>query len=36
MLQVEGVIMTLLVFLGIMFAWLLFTEPQDAGGTREG
>jgi hypothetical protein len=27
-LQVEGTIMTLLVFLGIVFAWALFTEPQ--------
>ena len=35
-LQVEGVVMTFLVFLGIMFAWLLFTEPQCAGDTREG
>ena len=35
-LQIEGVIMTFLVFLGIMFAWLLFTEPQRAAGTREG
>src|SRR3990170_6013435 len=26
-LQVEGSIMTLLVFLGIIFAWVLFTEP---------
>jgi hypothetical protein len=26
-LQVEGTIMTLLVLLGIMFAWVLFTEP---------
>ena len=30
-LQVEGTIMTLLVFLGIVFAWLLFTEPHPAG-----
>ena len=32
-LQVEGVVMTLLVFLGIVFAWALFTDPQapDAG-----
>ena len=29
-LQVEGTVMTLLVFLGIVFAWLLFTEPQPA------
>ena len=34
-LQVEGVIMTLLVFLGIVFAWALFTEPQRAGTSRE-
>ena len=26
-LQVEGIVMTLLVFLGIVFAWALFTEP---------
>ena len=26
-LQVEGAVMTLLVFLGIIFAWTLFTEP---------
>ena len=36
LLQIEGVIMTFLVFLGIMFAWLLFTEPQRTAGTREG
>lgn len=30
-LQVEGAIMTLLVFLGIIFAWALFTEPRPAG-----
>ena len=35
-LQVEGVVMTLLVFLGIVFAWALFTEPQAAGRAREG
>ena len=35
-LQVEGAIMTLLVFLGIVFAWLLFTEPHPAGASREG
>ena len=29
-LQVEGTVMTLLVFLGIVFAWLLFTEPHPA------
>ncbi len=27
-LQVEGIVMTLLVFLGIVFAWALFTEPH--------
>jgi len=27
-LQVEGAVMTLLVFLGIIFAWTLFTEPM--------
>jgi hypothetical protein len=36
-LQVEGVVMTFLVFLGILFAWALFTEPQQtAGRSREG
>ena len=30
-LQVEGAVMTLLVFLGIVFAWLLFTEPHPVG-----
>jgi hypothetical protein len=35
-LQVEGAIMTLLVFLGIVFAWALFTEPHPAGKSREG
>jgi len=35
-LQVEGVVMTFLVFLGILFAWALFTEPQMAGPSREG
>jgi len=30
-LQFEGVVMTLLVFLGIVFAWALFTEPHPAG-----
>ena len=34
-LQVEGLVMTLLVFLGIVFAWALFTEPQAGGRTRE-
>lgn len=34
-LQVEGVIMTLLVFLGIIFAWALFTEPHPTGARRE-
>jgi hypothetical protein len=29
-LQVEGTVMTLLVFLGILFAWALFTDPQAA------
>lgn len=29
-LQVEGAVMTLLVLLGIMFAWVLFTEPRTA------
>ena len=27
--------MTLLVFLGIVFAWALFTEPHPAGASRE-
>ena len=27
-LQVEGIVMTLLVLIGIMFAWLLFTDPS--------
>lgn len=35
-LQVEGVIMTFLVFLGIVFAWALFTEPHPAGRSGEG
>ena len=35
-LQVEGAIMTLLVFLGIVFAWALFTEPHPAGRSGEG
>ncbi len=30
-LQVEGVVMTLLVFFGIVFAWALFTEPHAHG-----
>ena len=34
-LQVEGTIMTFLVFLGIVFAWALFTEPHPAAGSRE-
>ena len=34
-LQVEGVIMTLLVFLGIIFAWALFTEPHPTGARLE-
>lgn len=34
-LQVEGVIMTLLVFLGIVFAWALFTEPHPTGASHE-
>jgi hypothetical protein len=34
-LQVEGVIMTLLVFFGIVFAWALFTEPQTPGAGSE-
>ena len=34
-LQVEGTIMTLLVFLGILFAWALFTEPQPAATSPE-
>jgi hypothetical protein len=34
-LQVEGVVMTLLVGLGILFAWALFTEPQAAGTSQE-
>lgn len=34
-LQVEGAVMTLLVFLGIVFAWALFTEPHPTGGSRE-
>jgi len=34
-LQVEGAVMTLLVGLGILFAWALFTEPQAAGASPE-
>jgi hypothetical protein len=34
-LQVEGVVMTLLVGLGIIFAWALFTEPHSAGTSPE-
>ena len=34
-LQVEGVVMTLLVGLGIVFAWALFTEPQPVGMSQE-
>ena len=34
-LQVEGAVMTLLVGLGIVFAWALFTEPQSAGAGPE-
>jgi hypothetical protein len=34
-LQVEGAVMTLLVFLGIIFAWALFTDPHPGGATRE-
>jgi hypothetical protein len=34
-LQVEGTVMTLLVFLGIVFAWALFTEPHPTGASRE-
>jgi hypothetical protein len=33
-LQVEGIVMTLLVFLGIIFAWALFTEPHVHGTDR--
>jgi hypothetical protein len=33
-LQVEGSVMTLLVALGIMFAWVLFTEPRASGADR--
>lgn len=33
-LQVEGIVMTLLVFLGIVFAWGLFTEPHPHGTDR--
>jgi hypothetical protein len=34
-LQVEGAVMTLLVFLGIIFAWALFTEPTPTGASGE-
>ncbi len=34
-LQVEGTIMTFLVFLGIVFAWALFTEPHPTGASPE-
>jgi hypothetical protein len=34
-LQVEGTIMTFLVFLGIVFAWALFTEPHPTGASSE-
>ena len=34
-LQVEGTVMTLLVFLGIVFAWALFTEPTATGSSGE-
>jgi hypothetical protein len=35
-LQVEGAVMTLLVLLGILFAWALFTEPHATTASREG
>ncbi len=35
-LQVEGVVMTLLVFFGIVFAWALFTEPHPQAAGRAG
>jgi hypothetical protein len=35
-LQVEGVVMTFLVFLGIVFAWALFTEPHAGRSNVEG
>jgi hypothetical protein len=35
-LQVEGVVMTLLVALGIVFAWALFTEPSQAARSHDG
>lgn len=31
-LQVEGLVMSLLVLLGIMFAWVLFTQPRSLDG----
>ena len=34
-LQVEGAVMTLLVGLGIIFAWALFTDPHPTGASRE-
>jgi hypothetical protein len=34
-LQVEGAVMTLLVFLGIIFAWALFTDPQPGGASHD-
>jgi hypothetical protein len=34
-LQVEGAVMTLLVFLGIIFAWALFTDPHPGGASPE-
>jgi hypothetical protein len=34
-LQVEGAVMTLLVFLGIIFAWALFTEPHPTAARTE-
>jgi hypothetical protein len=34
-LQVEGIVMTLLVGFGIVFAWLLFTEPRQPGARGE-
>ena len=34
-LQVEGAVMTVLVFLGIIFAWALFTDPHPGGPSRE-
>jgi hypothetical protein len=34
-LQVEGIILSLLVFMGVNFAWLLFIEPSVGGETPE-